>query len=67
MKYVWASWGSNTTGHFSKGENINTVKTRHIRGYGCAVTFTSTRMAWSSAEFTYSLASRYVGAAISRD
>lgn len=52
MKYVWASWG-NGLRQFSTGENINTPKTRHIRGYGRAVTFSSTQMAWSDPHSTY--------------
>lgn len=54
MKYVWASWaGKNAAEYFRGGENVNSFKTRHIRGYGCAVTFTSTRFVWSSPVATY--------------
>jgi hypothetical protein len=54
MKYVWASWaGKNAAEYFPAAENVNSFKTRRIRGYGCAVTFTSTRFAWSSPVATY--------------
>ena len=57
MKYVWASW-SVTPLQLSAGEKTNEVKTRHIRGYGCAVTFSSTNVIWSSSHTTYSLRGR---------
>ncbi|MEX2230934.1 MAG: hypothetical protein WD824_02145 [Cyclobacteriaceae bacterium] len=66
MKYVWASWGSKLIGQLPGGENINENKTRHIKGYGCAVSFSSTRVAWSSAHATYSLESKHFELSISR-
>jgi hypothetical protein len=55
MKYVWASWGSKIERRLPAGDNPNGVKTRHIKGYGRAVTFSSTRVIWSVAQATYSL------------
>jgi len=55
MKYVWASWGSNIDEQLPAAENINGYRTKRIRGYGCAVTFSSTYFKWSSPEATYSL------------
>jgi hypothetical protein len=66
MKYVWASWGEKMIGKMPAGESVNGVKTRHIRGYGCAVTFSSTRVIWSPAMATYSLDSKSFETSISR-
>lgn len=60
MKYVWASWGGGTTDPFSKGEKITGFRTKHIRGYGSAVTFSCSKIAWSSADTTYTPVLRYV-------
>jgi len=54
MKYVWASLG--TTSRRLPGEKTKGFKTRHIRGYGCAVSFTyADDVTWSSAQSTYAL------------
>lgn len=68
MKYVWASWG-NSSRQFASGETFNNnngnQKTRHIRGYGRAVTFSTTQVAWSSAHATYTISSKSFEASIS--
>jgi hypothetical protein len=66
MKYVWASWGEKMIGQLPVGENVNGCKTRHIRGYGCAVTFSSTGVVWSSAMATYSLATKHFESSVCR-
>lgn len=64
MKYVWASWIS-TPCQIAAGEKINEVKTRRVRGYGCAVTFSSTKVVWSSSHATYSIAGREFNTSLS--
>lgn len=66
MKYVWASWGNKTEHHLPVGENSNGVKTKHIRGYGCAVTFSLTRVIWSAVDATCSLEPKTFKTSISR-
>ena len=65
MKYVWASWG-NFPRQFSSVENSNHLKTRHIRGYGRAVTFSTTHVAWSPVDATYTLTTKSFEISISR-
>ncbi|HTF29555.1 MAG TPA: hypothetical protein VK625_11970 [Flavitalea sp.] len=66
MKYVWASWGNRIGSQLPAGENKNGFKTRHVRGYGCAVTFSSVQMEWSPAYATYSLRNKYFEASFCR-
>ena len=66
MKYVWASWG-NPSRQFASGETFNNNnRTRHIRGYGRAVSFSTTQVVWSSAHATYTIASKSFEASISQ-
>ncbi|MEX1238550.1 MAG: hypothetical protein WEB30_02505 [Cyclobacteriaceae bacterium] len=59
MKYVWASWGNKIDRQLPAAENTNGVRTKHIRGYGCAVTFSSTHIRWSLPAATYSLKHKF--------
>lgn len=57
MKYVWASWG-NPSGRFS-GERMKGIQTKHIKGYGCAVSITCAEdVVWSPVDMTYALGAK---------
>lgn len=59
MKYVWASWGNRIEEQFP-GESINSFRTRHVRGYGCAVTFSCARITWSAVDATMTAGLKYM-------
>ena len=66
MKYVWASWDK-VSAQLSAAEKVQQVKTRHIRGYGRAVSFSSSDVVlWSSADATYDLNGKAFHTSISR-
>jgi hypothetical protein len=65
MKYVWASWGNKLSQQFP-GESVNGFKTRHIKGYGCAVTFSYARITWSTADGTYIQGLKYTEPSVTR-
>jgi hypothetical protein len=46
MKYVWAALDGKTNSRQLLLENINALRTRHIRGYGFGVTFSSQISGW---------------------
>lgn len=66
MKYLWASWPNKTSQHLLVGDNANASKTRHIRGYGRAVTFSYSGVAWSGLHATYDRAPRFSEPSISQ-
>jgi hypothetical protein len=59
MKYVWASWGNKIDRQLPAAENTNGFRTKHIRGYGRAVTFSTTNLRWTLPEATYSLKDKF--------
>lgn len=66
MKYVWASW--DTVSRRTVGEKIKGFRDKHIRGYGRAVSFSSTEdVIWSPPQPTYLVDEIHFETTISRD